>query len=319
LAGIIRNQLQALDLDLYSRFCVIEQKAKALLEYSQGGAHLFYTTHGYSHTSQVEQNYDWLLDVDDLPEFNKKELFCLLLATHFPDANMIPKRPGDEARARYEHAVKAADYLKTHCDEIGIDIHEASCVGEIIRGHQVQLLDEIAPETVLGSDVIDQRKLAACLSIADICHADASRAPTIVARYLDLDPESHWHWRRHLQIGGVARKNDYILVSGTIFSDDGEKAISAYCDDIRRQLNIVKPFFRSVLTPISDVKLLLTRSSSPVERPLSFQADMSKLLDLLINSVYSDRNVFIREIIQNSLDACKPLGFARELSAERKI
>jgi hypothetical protein len=315
LAGIIRNQLQVLDVDLYSRFCVIEQKARSLLEYSQGGAHIFYTTHGYSHTSQVEQNYDWLLAIDDLSKFNKKELFCLLVATYFHDAFMIPKRPGDELRARQEHAVKAVEYLKTHCDAIGIDIHEASCVGEVIRGHHVQSLDEITPETVLGSDVVDQRKLAACLSVADICHADASRAPRIVAEYLDLDPESHWHWRRHLQIGGVARKNDDILVSGTIFSDDGEKTILAYCDEIRKQLNIVKPYFRSILLPVSDVKLLLTRSSSPVERPLSFQADMSKLLDLLINSVYSDRNVFIREIIQNSLDACR-IRMASELQSK---
>jgi hypothetical protein len=305
LAGIVRSQLQALDVELYSRFHVIEQKAKSLLEYSQGGAHIFYTTHGYSHISRVEQNYDWLLSVDDLATFTRKELFCLLVATYFHDAFMIPPRAGEENKARNAHATEASKYLREHADTISIDVHEATCIGEIIKGHHVKSFDDIAPETVLGSDLVDQRKLAACLSVADICHADASRAPRILVEYLDLDPESHWHWRRHLQIGGVARKNDKILVSGTIFSDDGDKALKAYCDDIRLQLEIVKPYFRSVLLPISDVELLLNRASSPVERPLVFQADMSKLLDLLINSVYSDRNVFIREVIQNSLDACR--------------
>jgi hypothetical protein len=305
MAGIIRNQLQILDKELYTRFLVIEQKAKALLEYSQGGSHLFFTTHGYSHISRVEENYDWLISLDDLSTFNKAELFSLLVATYFHDAFMIPKMPGDEPRARTEHGLHAPKFLLEQADKLDLNVHEANCIGEIIKGHAVKTLDEIAPETVLGSVIVDQRKLAACLSIADICHADASRAPRIVANYLALDSDSHWHWRRHLQIGGVARKNDKILVSATVFSDDGEKVIRAYCDDIRAQLAAVTPHFHSKLLPIADVQLLLNKTASPVERALSFKADMSELLDLLINNVYSDHRVFLRELVQNSIDACR--------------
>src|SRR3954453_618478 len=41
----------------------------------------------------------------------------------------------------------------------------------------------------------------------------------------------------------------------------------------------------------------------------SFEADVSKLLHLMVHSVYSDREVFLRELISNAADACEKLRF----------
>ncbi|EAN88602.1 lipophosphoglycan biosynthetic protein, putative, partial [Trypanosoma cruzi] len=38
-------------------------------------------------------------------------------------------------------------------------------------------------------------------------------------------------------------------------------------------------------------------------RPISFQAEVSKMLDILINSLYTNRAVFLRELISNGSDA----------------
>ena len=40
---------------------------------------------------------------------------------------------------------------------------------------------------------------------------------------------------------------------------------------------------------------------------LTFQAEVSKLLDLVANSLYSEREIFLRELISNSADACEKL------------
>jgi molecular chaperone HtpG len=41
----------------------------------------------------------------------------------------------------------------------------------------------------------------------------------------------------------------------------------------------------------------------------TFEADVSKLLHLMAHSVYSDREVFLRELISNAADACERLRF----------
>jgi molecular chaperone HtpG len=41
----------------------------------------------------------------------------------------------------------------------------------------------------------------------------------------------------------------------------------------------------------------------------AFEADVAKLLHLMVHSVYSDKNVFLRELISNAADACEKLRY----------
>ena len=41
----------------------------------------------------------------------------------------------------------------------------------------------------------------------------------------------------------------------------------------------------------------------------NFQAEVSKLLDLVANSLYSEREIFLRELVSNSADACEKLRY----------
>lgn len=45
------------------------------------------------------------------------------------------------------------------------------------------------------------------------------------------------------------------------------------------------------------------------EEKLSFQAEVSKLLHIVANSLYSDKDVFLRELISNASDACDKLRY----------
>ena len=52
----------------------------------------------------------------------------------------------------------------------------------------------------------------------------------------------------------------------------------------------------------------MTKSKNNKEN-LNFQAEVSKLLDLVANSLYSEREIFLRELISNSNDACEKLRY----------
>ncbi len=41
----------------------------------------------------------------------------------------------------------------------------------------------------------------------------------------------------------------------------------------------------------------------------TFEADVAKLLHLMVHSVYSDKDVFLRELISNAADACEKLRY----------
>lgn len=42
---------------------------------------------------------------------------------------------------------------------------------------------------------------------------------------------------------------------------------------------------------------------------LAFQADVSKMLDIVVNSLYSEKQIFLRELISNASDACDKLKY----------
>ena len=50
-------------------------------------------------------------------------------------------------------------------------------------------------------------------------------------------------------------------------------------------------------------------NSNKNKENLTFQAEVSKLLDLVANSLYSEREIFLRELISNSADACEKLRY----------
>jgi molecular chaperone HtpG len=52
---------------------------------------------------------------------------------------------------------------------------------------------------------------------------------------------------------------------------------------------------------------MTTTDAAPETR--SFEADVAKLLQLMVHSVYSDKEVFLRELISNAADACEKLRY----------
>ena len=52
-----------------------------------------------------------------------------------------------------------------------------------------------------------------------------------------------------------------------------------------------------------------TDAAPHVSATHAFQADVSRLLHLMVHSVYSDRDIFLRELASNAADACEKLRY----------
>ena len=256
-----------------------------MLEFSQK-SRIPITPHGLSHISAVERNYDWLLTEPDLKTFNSSELFVLLVATLFHDAMMVPRKADDDQDARDSHIQRARGFLLREKDLIGLSMHEADAIADVIKGHGVNDLAEIRERVALEAELLDLRKLAACLSIADICHADSTRAPEIVLRHLEMNEDSQYHWRRHLQISGITRSGDAIVMSALTFSEEGERSVFEYKAAIEDQLRIVKPYFHTIFGRIARVELDSKRLESALDQTLQFSTNTPAILRLLIEGVY---------------------------------
>lgn len=53
-----------------------------------------------------------------------------------------------------------------------------------------------------------------------------------------------------------------------------------------------------------------------MSRKISFKAEVGKLLDIVINSIYSERQIFLRELVSNASDACDKLHYVRLMNPE---
>jgi molecular chaperone HtpG len=54
---------------------------------------------------------------------------------------------------------------------------------------------------------------------------------------------------------------------------------------------------------------MTTADTTPTPESHTFEADVAKLLHLMVHSVYSDKDVFLRELISNAADACEKLRY----------
>jgi molecular chaperone HtpG len=53
----------------------------------------------------------------------------------------------------------------------------------------------------------------------------------------------------------------------------------------------------------------MTTADTTAPESHTFEADVAKLLHLMVHSVYSDKDIFLRELISNAADACEKLRY----------
>ena len=168
----------------------------------------------------------------------------------------------------------------------------------------------------IGSCIADLHMVAAALRLADILDFDRERTPTVLFYYLlpttlaPTDDKSVIEWSKHLTISNWQIEKDVVIFRGHCKSHIIHHAVVQFCNEIENEIKLTQDTFsiRKTSFPFS-----LPQSVQPkIEQhgysyvPYKFELDDHRVYELLMGgAIYSKPLVAVRELIQNSVDACK--------------
>lgn len=87
------------------------------------------------------------------------------------------------------------------------------------------------------------------------------------------------------------------------------------CEALRLQARFIRDLRHSLhcpspsTSPQNPIKYMSERDLTMTEEKLTFGADVSRLLDIVAHALYSNRDVFLRELVSNAADACDRLRY----------
>ena len=211
-------------------------------------------------------------------------------------------------------AIKVLKFFEDMGDpELGL------AISMIVRGHCTdaeQILEDensFPSQYPIGSNRrVNIPALISYLRLADIFDCTRSRTPWVLYDFLDPDDQTaREEWNRHLAMLAISPDEKRERIIGSAKTDDSDVFLR-----LRRYERIVKSEIEScqrILSPQPnryslDLRTfdihIVTEGFEPVEWLFSINRDAA--LELLMgNSLYSDPTTCVREILQNSVDACR--------------
>ncbi|MCI5191928.1 MAG: metal-dependent phosphohydrolase [Candidatus Electrothrix sp. AU1_5] len=167
--------------------------------------------------------------------------------------------------------------------------------------------------------------VATLLRLADILDFDAKRTPSILFSHLYVrNPVSISEWNKHRAIKAWTISPEIIQFHARCHHPAIEASINAFCDLIDIELGACNNIFSSInksdrrFSSLAAIRLPLTVNRSKIEteknidgepiyiyKETQFNLSKKQVIDLLMGTkLYGDPEIALRELIQNSIDAC---------------
>lgn len=235
-----------------------------------------------------------------------------------------------------------SDYIRTTHADRAVEILEKDWLGRI-KYRDTDFTVEFAgicfshnedPFSILNLDqnylcgpeiYANLQLIAVILRLSDILDFDAKRTPSILYSHLFVrHPVSISEWNKHRSIEAWSINNSVIQFHAKCDHPAIESSIHAFCDLIDKELsacnniiNSINDFNRRKGWEIS-IKIPFNVDRSKIEtrkkidgtpkylyRETQFNLSKNQVIDLLMGTkLYGDPEVALRELLQNSIDAC---------------
>lgn len=226
------------------------------------------------------------------------------------------KRITEYINYKFENGKCIADYLKVN------DMYSyADDVEKICQAHGESynyIKDNLCTDLTKGSYSYNQQYLAAILRIADYIDLDKQRTPMLWYKMMGIDGFSKSEWEAHFQITNDTKFRELadgkmqIYFSGESLNPKIHRKYLKYIDGLKEELENFEQLFNLPITQ-EKYKIKLSTKVSDCMQTKGFKysdlrliLDYSSITDLLMGTnIYGDCKLGLRELIQNSIDACK--------------
>lgn len=179
---------------------------------------------------------------------------------------------------------------------------------------------ELQSETIKGEYSLNAQYIAVLLRIADYLDMDAQRAPLYLYKYLNPTDYSDLEWRQHFDIDNYTKitlnektGQKEIRFIGSSKEPAVHRKLLKYFDDISKELlsavDLCQIFKKDIY--LLNVYPHIINQIEPIGFSFSdykLELNYKAITNLLMGeNIYGDKKYGLREIIQNSIDACKTM------------
>ena len=283
------------------------------------------TSHKWDHVCRVENKCLQIVPTSLLEKLTNNELYVLILSIWLHDAGMVPQtvsEPPEETRRR--HAVRIADRIRNGQLKF-LNVNDPvlrDYVAQVCRNHCEATPELLKADAFFAGGVIRLQLISALLRLSDICEAAYDRIPIDIFEQYNFPESSIKHWKTHPLILGIhAQHGEHAsrLRMQAKFSCEADLTlIHEAATSLDGELEILEPVFKKYGWNISP----------KLERDLVEEKPMgsttltvlpSSVYQLLCDHIYGTPDVYIRELVQNAIDACTRRSMLPGLAPEPLI
>lgn len=227
---------------------------------------------------------------------------------------------------RNTHAIRAREIISKEWSgrilyqEQDLTVHFA----ELCFSHNEDTMKLLSLETdvLCGEDInVNLPFLGIILRLADLLDFDGKRTPSVLFSHLAVrNPVSLLEWEKHRSIKAWSINSNNITFSAICKHPAIEASIRKFCDIIDDELkncnvvlaklNLESKYKLELPTNINRDKIsaekdIATGEPKYIYHDTSFQLSKNQVIDLLMGTkLYGKPEVALRELLQNSIDAC---------------
>lgn len=267
------------------------------------------------------QKKEYSYDDEDSKEEQARKLYSDKLAVYYAILHLISTfrrtEHGGLSNERLTQWTLKSEKLGSGFSMAGIPqrifLWIAKCAGLHTDYEFRHIMDLPQEDNGYASDYLHPRFVAVLLQLGDILDMDNDRFHPLTRECIGVMPEmSERHYEKHQSIRRLYIRPDIISIEADCGSQDALRLVRKECDMLKEILKeagynwsqICPKNFRGALPTIESVKLYLGGAQIP-EELVATQFRITPFSILKGSNDYEGQFVFLREFLQNAIDASK--------------